>query len=328
MNLLSALMPGVRDFRTPFTVGAIWAAVFLVAGYDSRSSLLSAPIAADARGVLETLPTSVKSAVGLFAVYILGLVATGATRFMGRVLSIVVRRLFNFRIVWTNPLAWRALRPAQMSERATAMIEGSIRERMMPISPLMAGLVPSRLVVSEFALAEMRLSHDAPDQFQQYDRLRSEGEFKAQISFPLLASVFVVIDGLVPPARGLVAILATAAFGILFAQGIQQVAAARELLCGAIYFGYASTPLLDNLVVSAGQLPNGDRSEGEDLAWFMDFLSDRGLLFAYGEFISKMKHPSRASVLEKALTKVSPQTKAAWEGRTVNPGESGPRVLT
>jgi hypothetical protein len=48
-------------------------------------------------------------------------------------------------------------------------------------------LLPASLVEAELDLAALRLSKDSPDQFQQYDRIASEAEFRHGLALPAFA---------------------------------------------------------------------------------------------------------------------------------------------
>lgn len=76
MNLLSQILPGVRDFRTPFTVGVLWAISAVVLFRHLNPSLQAAlsETASHYSGYASELPTAAQGTLVAMALYILGMI--------------------------------------------------------------------------------------------------------------------------------------------------------------------------------------------------------------------------------------------------------------
>ncbi|MFC4554179.1 hypothetical protein [Georgenia faecalis] len=305
MTFLSSLLPGVRDLRTPFAVGALWVLAVTLLVYPSNEELRKFSVIESAEGVFAALPATVQISCLCFGVYLAGMLAHGLGVWLGQWLIArpVITRL--------NEDVGRLL--GQENPRVTFLVQSAINARLRPISDVLASLVPAGFVMDEFDLASLRLNKENPEQYQQYDRVRAEGEFRLGVSMPLLAALLVV-GFLLPPWPGAaVCILGFGAAIVILVQGLQHRRQADEYMASSIYFGHTSTPMFDALVESAkSELPpRPDRMPGQELAWFCDFLAARNSLDRYGEFLSKVGHPSksRANLLGAAAPYMDKQTR-------------------
>ncbi|MGC5033964.1 hypothetical protein [Micromonospora sp. DT229] len=80
MNILSQIVPGLRDARTPFAVGLIWAITGWLAMSLLPRSVMDEPIIADAVAQIRMLPTEVAISVAAFLIYISGILLNAALR--------------------------------------------------------------------------------------------------------------------------------------------------------------------------------------------------------------------------------------------------------
>ncbi|MEU1601827.1 hypothetical protein [Micromonospora matsumotoense] len=88
MNILSQIVPGLRDARTPFAVGLIW----VIAGWLGASlfpeSVIKEQIITDAVTQIGKLPTEVTVSVAVFLIYVSGVLLNAMMRLV-RVLIII-----------------------------------------------------------------------------------------------------------------------------------------------------------------------------------------------------------------------------------------------
>jgi hypothetical protein len=310
---LSAILPGLRELRPPLAVGGIWLAsiAFLLYPHSSTLPVVSGIITT--KQILGSLPQSAQAAVILFCVYVLGILTIGATNSVFN--ASLVRRL-RLRLEDSNirPLAWFGDSLRRPNKDALALIEGTIQERLRPISDALADMLPREMVVNEFHLASLRLSSDAAEQFQYYDRLRSEGDLRVAIAMPLLVLGLVVCSTLpmwVALAGGLAVAVATV---IMLEEGLHAQHRADQILATAIYTGYASTPTLDNIQTLAKQELPADRADPStrDVAWLCDFLVDRQLRRHYAHIVDDLLslHAGGLTDIERITTLMKPATQS------------------
>ncbi len=315
MSILSSLLPGVRELRTPLTVGSLWIAFAALIAFPSAGWLRNLHAVANVSGTVAMFPPAVQTAGLAFAAYVVGMVADGLGVWVER--SGLVTALVNrMRSSGRRSIAQVATKYYRPNAKAEALVLSSVRERLRPISSTLVSYVSGNIVLDEFDLARLRLSRDAFQQYQHYDRVRAEADLRTGIAPPLLA-LTTVFGTMLPLVPGL---LVGVAGGILAAmvlfQGFEHREQADEYMASAIYFGYTSTPMFDTLVEAAkAELkPNRTKPATRDLAWISDFLADRGMLAVDHEFMSKLRHPSGIlrRALEDALPMMRPQTRAQF----------------
>ncbi len=96
----------------------------------------------------------------------------------------------------------------------------------------------------------------------------------------------------------------TLAAAALAVQGLSRHHRADELLASAIYFGYASTPLLDSLAASVAALPRDRRDpQAHDIGYVLMFIHNRGLTELFIQTYSRYRHPSRGKEAVDAVTR-------------------------
>ncbi|MEV0951704.1 hypothetical protein [Promicromonospora sp. NPDC050249] len=299
MGFLSTLLPGVRDFRTPFVVGALWltaATLWAWARYDgdlSQANLLS--ILYD---LLGHTPDVVILGVLGFTTYLIGLVARGVQDWIS---NLYRRAQFGSRLskLMSSVLVKLGLVPRLETKDYLA---DAARERFAKYPPAVRD-VARQILLEEYELADVILTSRSPEQYQEYDRWRSEAEFRNGIWFPL----FLIGLNLGPLAGGLAAWLIPVTVGVVSAmlkfQGIEKRAQAEQRLASAVYFNLASTPLFDTLLSELNRrteqsdsgVPTKRLDRSEQIAFVFDFLHTRGLvhlmkaLLAYSPERKEMK---------------------------------------
>lgn len=312
MSAFTTFLPGVRELRTPMAVGALWIACAVTVSYPYRDTLLELPFAIRIQAIVEPIPASISVAALAFSAYMVGILASGLAAsvaqwpFMAELPARAERSAHD-------SIRWLALKVIRPNETVSGLVRNTIREKLRSTSEILPDIVPVQLAMSEFHLAGLRLSKDAPEQYQQYDRTRAEAEFRTGVALPLWA-LGLTLAATLPWFAAIVAIIVlSAAFAMLALQGVAHHHRADELLASAIYFGYTATPLLDILIESAQKQLPGHRDDPEafDIAWLADFLSERGLIGHYFEVLSKLRHPSRGGgdVVARALPLMSEKTK-------------------
>lgn len=193
MNLLASVMPGFREARIPLTIGALWivaAYLFLGPVWDTVSATVPGLVwLTDQIG--EVPPVYVVGGVA-FAAYLVGLAlqplsVLGARWILGPLYRMQyadsypdgkLQRAF-FRFVRRRVDVSEYLGPvgdAVMQVYVTAGLPAS-----------MALHYPNERVVGNFDATALQLWKSNPDQYQEYDRLRAERDFRRGVWLPLSA---------------------------------------------------------------------------------------------------------------------------------------------
>lgn len=293
MPALSAILPGVREVRTPLAVGALWLATLALFFYPSWAEIKSLDAVSNVRGLVGAASAPIQGASLSFAAYVIGISAHRAAGGLRRTVHKLPGRLHPILgwLLGRGGLKF-AIWQESLPEKSRGLLRSTAQERMRRSAPKLVPWVDEHLILDEFDLAELRLSKDAPDQYQQYDRLRSEAEFRLGIALPL-TTLLMVFAFMLPFAPGLILGCVALVVGLLLCRhGIAQYQLASAFMASAIYFGYTSTPLFDSLVDSAAAQTE-NIGEARQFAWYCDFLSERGL-FVGSALHSRIRHPAAA----------------------------------
>jgi hypothetical protein len=195
VTFLGALLPGVREIRTPLAVGGLWLLCAALLAYPQTDWLLALdPIVALMQIVDLGGPTARFAGVG-FAAYLVGILALGREGIVpGGQIAQSAQKLRS----WTDrsssdvptPVSDRMLasflaKLERPGVEARTLLRSTIEERLRPVSQELANVVPISVLLDEFELAGLRLSKDAPEQYQQYDRVRTEAQFRMGVSSPI-----------------------------------------------------------------------------------------------------------------------------------------------
>jgi hypothetical protein len=285
VGFLAGLLPGIRELRAPFTIGCLWVAAFLVATQGRWPGLRKSDMVMAVQSVLSGLTSPERSAVAVAGIFLVGLLTSSIAE---DAWSIFVRR---FASSDPETAAVRGVLTRPHSE-AVVLLGQALRHRLNSPSRYLTDLVSVDLVVAEFDLAAMHFSRESPDQFQEYDRLRSEASLRGGTAFPLLGLCLALASRATWPWAVCIVVGALCISSYLGWQGIRGQRAADARLAAAIYFGFASTPLLDDLNSAAGSLSR-NATQADTTAWFIGFLYDRRRTADVDRLMMRLWHPSR-----------------------------------
>lgn len=283
VGFLSTMLPGVREFRTPFVIGALWATVgYLLLWHVHGARAGARGLSGTLSEMLNQFAAPIKAGVLGFSVYLLGLVFKGVSEWFTEspMRSALIDKFAATRVFQrvTNIL----LRLPLLNGDPKDYLADAARERFAEFPPTVRE-VARRILIDEYKLADVILASKSPEQYQEYDRVRSEAEFRNGVWVPLfLVSVGV---GLLTtgPATWAIIVAGGAASVMLKLQGIDRRVKSNERLASAIYFNLASTPLFDALfsemqrAVKADGTRKRPRSDVDLIAAMVDFLAVRKL---------------------------------------------------
>jgi hypothetical protein len=309
MDLLSVLASGLRAIRAPFAVGLVWLAALVLAG-----SLYAAD-RTGAFGLLaepyRSMPSLAQMVLAALTSYVLGLVALSTTRDISRALgrrwrqALFEKAELDLRWWLATWEIWERLYP---STAVSQTIDNKVLSATLGRHDhvLLRDLLPTSLVEAELDLAALRLSKESPDQFQQYDRIASEAEFRQGLALPVFVFALVVALATQPwPWATAIVIIGLALSLFLSAQGHRRHNLARRHLLAAIGLSWTSTPALTSI---REQLDEIDQHTISELRSFrakataivsvtMETLQGPDL----SRYISRLRHPSRAQILQEYL---------------------------
>ncbi|MEU7654875.1 hypothetical protein AB0C41_22995 [Micromonospora taraxaci] len=135
-----------------------------------------------------------------------------------------------------------------------------------------AQIFPVGLLTPSIRYAAAQLSVTAPSLYQDYDRLKSEGELRVVIVPPLLA--LAVVAPLNGKAWIILAVLVACA--VLLVQSISQQRAANDILANAAYLDQVSLPTVQAVVETLKSLSESPTSNGEWMGALVVALEKRG----------------------------------------------------
>ena len=312
MGFLSNVLPGVRDFRNPFVVGALWTTVGILWSWIvSGGDVLDAKLVREVNAILAMFVEPVRIGVFAFAVYLLGLVVKGVQDWIhnSKLRQMALNRLLAVPLPeW---LTQRVFGPPNLTKNYLA---DAARERFADY-PTSVHQVAHLILLREYELADVILTSRSPEQYQEYDRWRSEADFRNGVWLPLFLvalAIGVLAGGIAGPLLGLVGGAVSLALKL---QGLDRGRAADQRLASAVYFDLASTPLFDSLLrhldrrgkESANQWFSAEASA---IAWTLDFLAMRKLGDLYGYAIGG--NPT-ASFLRDVFGRINETTRDALE---------------
>lgn len=281
MGFLSAVLPGVRDLRTPLVVGALWTAIGIVSAwhfYDGATAEVG--FVEDVGALVGKFPDTVKLAALAFCVYILGLMVKGMQEWIYES-SLRNRILLKLDLDELPSLLRRThLKP---ESGAKDYLADAARERFADYPPAVRRAAHG-ILMREYDLADVILTSRSPEQYQEYDRSRSEADFRNGVWVPL----FLLSLGIGWFAGGPAKILIPVAGGVIAAmlklQGIDRRRMADQRLASAVYFNLASTPLFDALLNDLSHRTEAYEVEKKrkppevtHIAWAVDFVAHRRL---------------------------------------------------
>jgi hypothetical protein len=242
--LLTNLLPGVREFRTPLTVGYLWLlALWIWLGDDLPSET-------DARGLLQRVyefgnlfPQAALLAALSFVAYLIGVLVTvdqdgplvqraqqwGPKRLQGPLTGPTQKDFSNWVQTsvkvepggWPTPAGWGENFPADLQiDRAPALEHG--------------------IITTEFRQLEHRLHDKNPALYDDFDRLRAEGEFRVNLFPPLLVLIIELAVTMNPLMLLLVFPAAT-----LTVKGFGKMTESRDVLAQALITNSVRSTLVE-----------------------------------------------------------------------------------
>lgn len=308
MNLLSALLPGLRDLRVPLTVGWLWVAAFALVAAAASGEWDRTPGVQTIVELFTGLPTSAQFAVASLASYGIGIVLQSAVQSISGAMGRRWRARLSRRDREADRIrlphrVWQWLYPAQ---RGTDALISRILSRTLPEDdevPLQA-LVPDAVVLGEIDLAALALSKDHPDQFDQFDRLESEAEFRGSVALPVFVLGAVISSMLASWVWTPIALAATTGCALqLSSLGHRQHQEAIRRMVTVMALGWTTTPALTsirerlNALNSAPEPGQYGEKVFATIAIVLDALPKADL----ATYMSRIRHPSRADVI-RAMT--------------------------
>jgi hypothetical protein len=291
MSILASLLPGVRDLRTPLSAGALWLTALLMFFIPRRDLIVAHNRDASALGeVLHKLPSSLAISAAAVVAFLLGNVAVGLTspliKLSGRLsrsvlLSVLKYRYGNSRLkqllrslrfFYLFDRLGEAVRLVSVSARGL-VIDASMTALVRAKVPAGAAMVfPIDYAIDSLPYSAPQLSQAAATQYQEYDRLKSEAEFRVAIVPPLIAI------GAVAPINAKAWVLVGLAVSalVLLMQAVRQVRASNDILANAAFLEHISMPSVQSVVEYLKELDDLPRKEGEWAAAIILGLQRRG----------------------------------------------------
>jgi hypothetical protein len=253
VSLLAAILPGVRQIRTPATVGALWI-VTIALLLPSWDDLQADASVSHVTQLLDFVPTGFSVTALGFAAYLLGCLALSIQPPAGRLLG----RLAHWfvRVSQRIPYRWLGGRPARYSRRLRQAMLEYPPSVMTPVGDSIAAAFaragapggahlhfPWDTVLERLDTAAVQLGQTAPVQAAEYDRLRAEAEFRSGVIAPLGVLSLVILW----PTHWSLLLAVSAGLLVLAWQAKSLRRETHELLATCLYLGYAKLPTLESL---------------------------------------------------------------------------------
>ncbi|GAB3986580.1 hypothetical protein GCM10029978_102490 [Actinoallomurus acanthiterrae] len=137
-------------------------------------------------------------------------------------------------------------------------------------------IYPIETAIDKIRFGAAQLSKEAPTQYQEYDRLRSEADLRIAVVPPLLTLTFIVPFH----ERMWVVLAVSVACAALLCQAAVHTRAANEILANSIYAGYVTIPQVQSIVEYLKSLDPQPRKDGE---WMGAILNGLDTLAQYDE---------------------------------------------
>jgi hypothetical protein len=256
MNLLSSLLPGIRDLRTPLAVGALWLgfAYLAVAPFWNTWIAESAELSSIYSFVAKVPDLYFLGGLAFLA-YLVGvvlvafseLITSWLTTVVGLLSKAVVRRLGYGRLA-------RLCRRFLSQTRDVPAVRGPVGDAISAAyakagAPATAHFAfPLDLILDRFDATALQLWQKSPNQYQEYDRLRAESAFRAGVTLPLIA-ISIVLAIRISWVTIPVAVIGAA---VLLVQARKLEHRRDVLMANALHQGLVEDPLLKAV---AGEIP-------------------------------------------------------------------------
>jgi hypothetical protein len=272
MNFLSAVLPGLRHVRTPFVVGVLWLSLAYAVAADEWATWISGN---DGLRALDAAGRQIPNAWGIgalgFAIYLLGSVTAEVGDFLWRWPSRWIGQASQKAADWANPRAY-SVRRGLLVRTWIWHWAHRLRDALHPLTPTIRTPIldavaamyasigarsgahfsfPTEAVYARLESTALQLSQSAPEQYQEFDRLRSEAELRSGIIPPLLVWTVLLSTTIV----WWLAVPFIVALGVLGWQAHRARRSARLLVATAIYHGTTLDPLMSAMNRQLSELP-------------------------------------------------------------------------
>ncbi|MET9275611.1 hypothetical protein [Kribbella sp. NPDC003557] len=312
VTLLASIMPGFRDIRSQFLVGSIWVAsivLVVIPGRDHLRKLLTFKPLIDP---WNALPESIRFGILATAVYLLGMaipswIAAGMAPIRKKLVKVLIDdpnplmkgRRNQFRVAVAKRLDAIRNRLFVPSGGSNGLISAAIQNSIPDgADDGVANVLGAPVALAEIELAALRLSKELPEQYQQYDRIKSEGELRTSIAPALAAVGFgVSLYAVNVPIGVAVALVGFCVALTISSQGHALRLEAESLIATAIYLKWTGTPTVDAISADLKQLQvTGNSSVAGQLDCVLGHITAMHNPEVNQWVSSRMRHPSRSGI--------------------------------
>lgn len=284
MNLLASLLPGVRELRTPLVIGVLWLLTIVLALSPDAKLLVLLPDSVQALSdLLRDVPPSFLWIGALVPAYLLGSVLMGlsegflrhvSTRLLNLIAAIVrgldkARNGRRYGKHGFQPGQWTRMWPSLLEDVSdVASVRGPVidyvsNEYTRVGAPSFAAMAfPVEALIEQLDVTALQVWSKEPAQYQEYDRLGAEADFRAGVGLPLLA--LGICASIQTGAQWVAIPLTLIAVLTLARQSISLRRKQRVLMANALYLGMAESQPLSGVVdglaalLEAGKLTKDD----------------------------------------------------------------------
>ena len=245
--MLSSILPGFRELRTPLTIGYLWLInIWLVIGHDFPTHRPHAGALAE----LWTLGAYVGKAGILAAV-------SFAAYMLGAFIEIDPLKLWEYagRPSWATWIRNKALRRGKVlsrihifpmtSQASKDLTAYSKNDLGLELDSTQALDLMRSLLTEEQQIAT-RLQATNSDLYGKYERLLAESAFRLNVAPPLTTFLsLVTLSSHLPPQLQTMLIVVAIAYGaLLFRQAVVHAMRSRDVIMQAIVIGIVESRLL------------------------------------------------------------------------------------
>jgi hypothetical protein len=153
---------------------------------------------------------------------------------------------------------------------------------------------PTRYVISSLEYSAPQLSVNAPTQYQEYDRYKSEAEFRCAV-VPALISLAIVVP---LNGRWLVVLVTLLGSAILLIQAVAQTRAARNVLANAAYLDQVTLPAVQSVADVLKDTNPSLTSEGEWVGAMIEVLARKGLFEVADDAVQEVLDSEESDTVE------------------------------
>lgn len=250
MNVLAAILPGIREVRSPLIVGSLWAGVLLLLVPRLSALMDVAQRVTAAHESLAVVPGGAWLALSLFACYVTGEIALTATLPLADSLGKIARKVaLKYSGDWTNqwpPLGWKwslwkwaTYHPVDDTGAAASISDAINRALVASKAPVHISSCVPREPMLELTHHAHQLWQNHPARYEEYDRLRTEWELRRAICPPLA-----LLGGLLLLPNLLFFVLLLGALAVLLRRARQIRELMYSLLASSLSIGLLEIPAI------------------------------------------------------------------------------------